>query len=107
MGRVTECNSEKRDRWRQLIDQWQHGDKTRREICEEAGVSVRSFAYWKRQLTDSDATSPVLPGFAVVEVRSRSCDLSGVRIACSNGLHVEVASDFNEETLRRVLRVIT
>ena len=68
----TENNIQKgwrtREQKEELILQWQQSGKSRKEFCQEKGITYNSLVGWCKQFKDRKAS----PGFAEVKVKTHS-----------------------------------
>ena len=90
------------DEWRELLAAWRQSGKTREAWCREQGVSKESLRRWTKRLNRSE-TNPSL-----VELRTSASEvasLPALRLCIRPNGEVELLSEFDEEILRRVLRV--
>ena len=92
----------RRAHWREVMEAWGESGLSKAAFCRERGIGQPLFYYWQRRLRE--AASPVGEGFARVEPMNEVS--SGVRLRLVSGMVLEVAPDFDEATLARVLRVV-
>ena len=78
---------------------------TQAAFCRQAGISIKSFSRWRSVFARESSQSQPKVSFAKVEVQSPRSVESGIRIALSAQGHIDIAPDFDEATLRRVLGV--
>jgi len=96
----------KRDYWKHIIREWEgSGCVTQASFCRQSGISIKSFSRWRSVFARESLQSQSKVGFAKVEVKAPHSVESGIRIALSAQAHIDVAPDFDESTLRRVLSV--
>lgn len=57
-----------REQKEELILQWQQSGKSRKEFCQENGITYNSLVGWCKQLKDKKTS----PGFAEVKVKADS-----------------------------------
>ena len=83
----------------ELLAGYERSGVTRREYCQQHGVPVTTFDYYRR--SRSKSAKP-----ALVRVRMEAAaGQSLLTVVCANGRRIEVPSQFNEDGLRRLLRV--
>ncbi len=90
------------DEWRVLLTTWKQSGKTREVWCREQGVSTESLRRWTKRLNRTDTNA------SLVELRtagSEVASLPALRLCIRPNGDVELLSEFDEEILRRVLRV--
>jgi len=97
----------KREHWQHVMNKWECSEcKTQAAFCRQAGISIKSFSRWRSVFAGESLQRQSTVGFAKVEVQASSpSDGSGVRIALSPHVHIDISPDFDEATLRRVLSV--
>lgn len=81
----------------ELLAGYERSGLTRREYCEQSGVPVTTFDYYRRSRSKRTALVPVR-----VEPASGPSLLT---LVCANGRRIEVPSQFSEDGLLRLLRV--
>ena len=93
----------KREHWRAHMEAWQQSGQTQGTYCEQHGLKLKTFAYWRRRLkTDSRGVRLVqLPTGAL-----RSSGGSTLRVVVDDRFTIEVADGFSPATLGRVLEVL-
>jgi hypothetical protein len=74
-------------------------------------VAVSTFQYWRRRLREKAASgsAPSAPARLVsVQVREepRTATATGLRLILPSGVGIEVQTDFDPATLRRVVEVL-
>lgn len=87
-----------------LIEGYERGNLTRREYCQQAGIPLSTFDYYRRQQARSGQgkTKPSpLVGVKVVEA-ARS---QGFALVLSNGRRIESDWGFGSEELTRLVWV--
>jgi hypothetical protein len=89
--------------WRELVCAWKQSGKTAELWCREQGVGRESLRRWSKRVrgTDKDVS------FVEVQ-RSRVVDLeaAAIRFRILASGEVEILGEFDDELLRRVLRVV-
>lgn len=75
--------AEKRARWEHHMAAWQHSDLTQKAYCENQGLSVATFGYWRKRLVDD------VPTKKFISVGTASVP-SLVRIHLPGGVFLEV-----------------
>jgi len=90
------------DEWRGLLTAWKQSGKTREVWCREQGLSREFLRQWTKRLNRTDASS------SLVELRTSASEvatLPALRLCIRPNGDVELVGHFDEEILRRVLRV--
>jgi len=97
----------KRQYWQQMVIDWELGDfKTQDEFCQHAGISRKSLGRWLHVFRQERQTLKPAMGFSTVHVRNEPRQPSGVRIALHHGAYIDVYTDFDTDTLQRVLGLV-
>jgi hypothetical protein len=81
----------------ELLAGYERSGLTRREYCEQSGVPLTTFDYYRRSRSKRAALVPVR-----VEPPSGPSVLT---LVCTNGRRIEVPNHFSEDGLLRLLRV--
>lgn len=87
--------------WRELIREYERGEMTIREFCEDHRVSAASFYQWRRRLKEN---APVMK-FALIEPVA---DQGGgaIELRLGTGEALVIPTGANAATLRMVLSVL-
>jgi surfactin synthase thioesterase subunit len=93
----------RREQWRVHMEAWSQSGQTQAAYCEQHGLNVKTFSYWRRRLkTDNQAVRLVqLPGRAL-----RQAEGTTLRVVVDDRLTIEVADGFNPATLARTVEVL-
>ena len=98
---------QKREHWQRHIQAWQASGMTQAAYCQNNGLNLKSFAYWKHRLKKQNSTTVQLVQVASPKTLpvhySRSCAL---RMILDNHISIEIADEFSPATLARVLDVV-
>jgi hypothetical protein len=80
----------KRTEWESHISAWQSGGLSQRVYCDGHGLSLSSFGYWRRKLSD-EAVKPNgdQPGVMPIGVKPGAL-VEGVTISLPNGIVLRV-----------------
>lgn len=65
-----------REQKEEIILQWQQSGKSRKEFCQEQGITYNSLVGWCKQFRDRKAS----PGFTEVKVKTDSCLFAQVQL---------------------------
>lgn len=69
----------KREHWESVLAEWESSGLTQKAFCESRQLVYPTFAYWRRQLSDTDTGNPV--SVACYEVQpSRSVEYDSYSI---------------------------
>lgn len=97
----------KRQYWKQVVSDWERGHfKTQKEFCQHAGISYKSLSRWRRVFRDERQAPKPAMAFSTVHVRKEAGHPAGVRIAFHNRAYIEVSTNFDADTLQRVLGLV-
>jgi hypothetical protein len=106
MARSGRASSEGREQfWRERIQRQQANGQSVREFCVEAGLSVPSFYWWRRELRIRDARCGAghRPRFVPVWVTAAS---SVLEVVLGGGRVVRVGGGFDADHLRAVVAAL-
>jgi len=97
----------KRQYWQQMVSDWELGDfKTQHDFCQHAGISRKSLGRWLHVFRQERQTPKPAMAFSPVHVRKEPRHPSGVRIGLHHGAYIDVSTDFDTDTLQRVLGLV-
>ena len=93
----------KREHWRAHSEAWQESGQTQGEYCKQHGLSLKTFAYWRRRFKANSAAVRLvqLPPGAL-----RQSERSTLRVVVDNRYTIEVEDGFNPSTLGSILEVL-
>lgn len=95
------------DYWRGVLEKWSACGLSQRRFCEERGISLSTFCYWRRRLrerSESGATSTFIP----VEIKRprRGIGFSYYEIRLESGARIRVPFDFESDSLLRLIGLL-
>ena len=90
----------KHEFWQEILSAHSSSTQTVSSFCSDYGIPVWKFSYWRKRL------SPAKSGFEEVSVNPSVSSNSGIELSLGS-LRINVASDFDESTLRRVLSILS
>lgn len=102
-------------RWEQVLAAWQAGGQSVAAYCAREKLSRSTFDYWKRRLTrlgklgDSGVERLAKPGpvgFIPLTVKETVPAQGGIFEVALAGYSLRVPMDFEEGSLRRLVRVL-
>lgn len=94
-----------RQRWFQLIQEWQTSGLSQKAFCEAHQLGLASFQRWRRIFMGEAhevSTPPV--GFLPVKVVEPST--SGLSLVINEGMRIEVSAGFDAITLKQLVQVL-
>lgn len=95
-------SAQRRAHWREVVGQWAESGLSKAAFCRQRNLNLWQLHYWHRRLKELDDQAAA--GAAFVEVPPVSS--SGLRLVLPNGLALELARDFDAETLGRFLAAV-
>ena len=105
--------AEKQRAWARRIEAWRTSGQKQAFYCRRHGLKRDQFVYWKRRLEELCEATTNTPAIELVEVPSRREPRGGNGLSAASGIvvvadgwRVEIESDFDEQALCRVLRVL-
>ncbi|OVE81295.1 hypothetical protein BVY04_03535 [bacterium M21] len=96
-------NDEQREFWKEVLQLQADSRLTIKAFCEQEGLAVHQFYYWRKQLVD--VVQQVDTPFVAVEFAGESGQYPPISVYAGE-LRVEVVRGFCASTLRRVLDVV-
>ncbi len=98
-----QTKNQRRAQWQQHIAAWQRSGQTRAAYCEQNGLKLQTFAYWRKRLKVE-----VRP---VTLVQLPTCEPlnqhpAALRIVVDGCFTIEVADGFTSSTLARTIEVV-
>jgi len=109
-----------RDEWRKRVARWRDSGLTAAEFATETGINARTLTFWSCVLgkeTRSSETAPIVPTrrprsavgaepttLPLVEIQTTSA--GGFELESPRGWRLKVGSNFDVESLRRLLAVM-
>ncbi len=94
-----------RDKWQELVRQWEASQMSAKAWCLQHEVSYVSFISWRKRLRSTLQVTANSPKASFVELIDRSTGLSGIEIQVQN-LRLYVSTSFDSATLLRCLQVL-
>lgn len=103
--------SEKARTWAARIETWRQSGKSQREFCEERGIPLSTFQWWRKRLREQTEQDREDPGFVEVALRPRQSLQGGSTVASPvvvavGSYRVEIAGAFDSTTLETILDVL-
>lgn len=102
---------EKATFWREHIAKWRTSDLSQSAYCREAGVSDRTFGYWKRRLAQDQPPSP--PPVVAIELSdvfgpssAPAPEPAPLRLCLGDRFAVEISGDFYSPVLEKLVRTL-
>lgn len=103
-------DSHKVQRWRQLIERWQHSGLSVRAFCQRHQLATPSFYNWRRRLRQYDGLAnheTSAAAFLPIHVRPDDTDTrASVELVLANGRCLRIPRGFDAAHLREVLRTL-
>ena len=102
------ARSSKRDEWAKRVEVWKRGGLSAEALAERDGFNAHTLRWWARQLKREPIIEDLRPKFVEVMVPAASVIVEStvIEIVLRDGVRVVVPNNFDENTLRRVLRVV-
>jgi hypothetical protein len=90
--------SERAAEMRKLLQEFSTGGQSRREFCNQRGIALTTFDYWRQQLR---GTARLMK----VEVARPAATSHGFTLRLTNGRSIDSCWRFEEEELARLIRI--
>ena len=81
---------QKRDFWQQHFDTWPQSGLTQRGYCDQHGLKLSTFTYWRQRLVESRTPSKLIPVDVVTSRAVVALSAGGVRLEVPASLLAEV-----------------
>ena len=97
-------NTSLQNHWKKRLEQWRSSGRSPRSWCQEHGVTIHTFYYWRRKLMPIAQIPPAeLNQF--VELVDDEPSASGLSIECQ-GVTIHLSRDFHEQSLISCLNIL-
>ena len=96
---------EKREHWRAICERQAESGISIARFCREEGIPAWKFHYWKRRFAES-ASSVGEPVFRELRIEESAAAEAPIEVAFPGGAVVRLRAGFDEEALRRAMRVL-
>lgn len=90
--------------WEKQVELWRRSGMNQSAFCREHKLSRWSFHYWRKKLLKSSRETVSLVKLPAIAISS--AQPSAINVRLDDRYSVEVKSDFEAETLRRLLDVL-
>lgn len=95
----------KRRFWKTHIERWSHSGLSQVHYCQANGLIPHRFTYWKKRLSQSNATVSFVP-LQLTEnlpVPVKKCSFN---LVTPNGYRIEVDAGFDPSALKQLIGVV-
>lgn len=101
--------AQKQQHWQNHIEAWHTSGLSQAEYVRRNGLSIKSFAYYKRRLHSTPKPQQTLVPVTVDIDDARQVQTleSGISLTTPRGFTVALTSDFDAACLQRVLQVLS
>jgi len=100
-----------RQRWTELVAEYERGTLTQRAFCEQHSLALSSFARWRRRVLGERADAP--PAFVRVSLaeeravdRAESLSAHALRVTLPSGVRIDGVSATNVALLAELVRTL-
>ena len=100
MGKETERSSG----MRRVLDEWESSGLRRREFCQQRGIALTTFDYWRREHAVKRRNQARLPRMVAVKVDNVE-PAPYFTLSLANGRRIECSWRFGEVELARLIRI--
>ena len=100
MGKETQRSAE----MRQVLEEYAAGGLRRREFCQQRGIALTTFDYWRRELAAKPRKQQRGPRLVAVNVANAE-PAPHFALSLRNGRRIECSWRFAEAELARLIRV--
>jgi len=92
----------KRRYWSEIVADWHKSGESQAGFCRDRNLRAWQLSYWSRRLKSDQSEG----GRGFVRLHGTS-EGSGIRLRTAEGLEIELATGFDEGTLKRFLFVLS
>ncbi len=96
----------KRDEWAKRVEGWKRSGLSAMAFAEREGFNGYTLRWWACQLRREPIIEDLRPKFVEVVVPAGPVIAESIEVVVPGGVRVLVPINFDENTLRRVLRVV-
>ncbi|HEV2204996.1 MAG TPA: hypothetical protein VGR36_00555 [Candidatus Acidoferrales bacterium] len=100
MGKETERSAE----MRRVLEEYAAGGLSRREFCQQRGVALTTFDYWRRVHAVKAPKPARRPRLVAVKVAHAEA-AADFRLSLANGRRIECSWRFADAELARLIRI--
>lgn len=94
---------QRQENWQRHMTAWQQSGTTQAAYCEQHGLNLKTFAYWRHRLKTGDAPVRLVQ---IATAGPNRSEQSVVRIVIDEHTAIEVPDGFSAATLAGVLEVV-
>ena len=98
----------RRDQWAKRVEGWRRSGLSAMAFAEREGFNGYTLRWWACQLRREPYTEELRPKFVEVVVPAAPVlsESASIEVVVRDGVRVVVPNNFDENTLRRLLRVV-
>ena len=100
MGKETERSAE----MRRVLEEYAGGGLSRREFCQQRGIALTTFDYWRRAQAAKPRKQARRPRLVAVKVAGAEA-AADFRLSLANGRRIECSWRFADAELARLIRI--
>ena len=100
MGKETERSAE----MRRVLEEYAAGGLSRREFCQQRGIALTTFDYWRREHAVKPRKQERRPRLVAVKVANVE-PAADFRLSLANGRGIECSWRFADADLARLIRI--
>jgi hypothetical protein len=100
MGKETERSAE----MRRVLEEYESSGLKRREFCEQRGIALTTFDYWRREHAVKVRKQTRRPRMVAVEV-AHAEPAANFTLSLANGRRIESSWRFADAELARLIRI--
>jgi len=89
---------------RRVLEEYAASGLSRREFCEQRGIALTTFDYWRREHASKPGKQERRPRLVAVNV-AQAEPAEHFRLSLANGRRIECAWQFAEAELARLIRI--
>ncbi len=92
--------------WRKQVEKWRESDLGQAEYSRLAGVSVKSFGYWKRRFDREELAKSPSPVIVAVKPFLPAVELKPLMLHAKNGFRLEIHNETCSAILEKTIQIL-
>ncbi len=93
--------------WKKFLEEYAKGDTTIKSFCEQKGVSVAQFQYYRQRLNKSCANGETLAPVKLQSlIKTTPVESSTIRLTLQNGMQCAIPCDMDLHRIQQLVEVL-
>jgi len=96
------------DVWREHQEQWMRSGLSQLKYCEQEGIKISSFCYWRYRILSEEAPKPPLrfSSLESTQALGKPHITPSIQMALPNGIRIGIDNSVNTSLLNHVLSFV-